>query len=166
MAAIVTHDAFGLPGRSRGVKNVQRIGCVYDHALVRARSGNGLVPVDIAAANQLCPLLGTLQDDAKVRCMRRQLNCLIEQRFVGNNTVWFDAAGRRDNCFRFGIIDAHSKFVCGETAEHHRMNSTDSRAGQNGYYCLGNHRHIDDDAITLTDAVGSKDAREQRGFIS
>ena len=46
----------------------------------------------------------------------------------------------------------------GETAEHNRVDRAKSRSGKHGDDRLRNHRHIDDDTISLADAQGSKSA--------
>ena len=69
MAAIVTHDSFGVSGCSGGVKNVQRIGRVDDDAVMRLCCRHDVLPVDISSGDQVCLLLWSLQDDAGIRFM-------------------------------------------------------------------------------------------------
>jgi hypothetical protein len=44
----------------------------------------------------------------------------------------------------------------GKPAEHHRMHRADPRAGQHRLQRLGDHRHVDDDAVALFHALGTQ----------
>jgi hypothetical protein len=49
---------------------------------------------------------------------------------------------------------AHGQFVGGEAAEDDRVDRAQPRAGQHRLQRLGHHRHVDDDAVALLDALG------------
>ena len=63
-----------------------------------------------------------------------------------------DAAARRKDQLRLGILDAGREFFRGKAAEHHRMHRADPRAGQHRDHGFRHHRHIEDDAVALGDA--------------
>ena len=52
-----------------------------------------------------------------------------------------------------------------KTTENHRVDRTDSGAGKHRDDCLGDHRHVDDDTITLGDSETLQDSGEDRHFI-
>ena len=91
---------------------------------------------------------------------------LIEQRFIGNDAGHLDAAGSRNDDFGFGIIDAHGQFLGRKSAEHHRMNCPEARAGQHGDDGLRNHRHVDQDPIAFDDPLGSQSSGKPGDFIA
>ncbi len=57
-----------------------------------------------------------------------------------------------DDQARARVLDAIADGIEGEAAEHHRMHRADPRAGLHGDDRLGNHRHVDHDAVAATDA--------------
>ena len=77
---------------------------------------------------------------------------LVEQRLVLHDAAGLDAAARRKNQFRLGVLDAGCEFLRGKTAEHHRMHRADARAGQHRKHRFRHQRHIEDDAVALGDA--------------
>ena len=58
-----------------------------------------------------------------------------------------------DDDLRAAILDPAGKRVGGEAAEHDRMDRTDTGAGERGIGRLGDHRHIEGDAVALGDAL-------------
>ena len=77
---------------------------------------------------------------------------LVEQRLVLHDAAGLDAAARRKNQFRLGVLDAGRELFRGKTAEHHRMHRADPRAGQHRKHRFRHQRHIEDDAVALGDA--------------
>ena len=156
MAAIVADHALGHAGGAGGVENIQRIGG-GDRRARRALAGGHRVgaqrrPIMVAAFDQVGLELRALQDDAGLRLMRGERDRLVEQRLVGHDAVDFDAAGRRQDQLRLGVVDAGGELLGGEAAEHHRMHRAEPRAGQHADHRLMHHRHVDDDAVALADA--------------
>ena len=49
----------------------------------------------------------------------------------------------------FAVVNAPGQRVSGKTTEYHGVNRTDPRARQHGHRCLGNHRHVNGDAIAF-----------------
>ena len=62
-----------------------------------------------------------------------------------------DAAARRDDDHRLGVLDAGRELGRGEPAEHHRVHRPQPGAGEHRDDGLGHHRHVDDDAVALLD---------------
>jgi hypothetical protein len=56
----------------------------------------------VAARNEICRNFGALQDNAAVGLVLGQFNGFIEQGFVGDDAIDFDAAGGRDDEFGLG----------------------------------------------------------------
>ena len=51
-----------------------------------------------------------------------------------------------------GVLNSRRQFLGRKTAEHHRMDRPDTRAGQHRDQRLRDHGHVDDDAIAAADA--------------
>jgi hypothetical protein len=51
------------------------------------------------------------------------------------------------------VVDAGGKLVRGETAEDHRMHGAEPRGGEHCQGGFRNHRHVDEDAVALFDAL-------------
>ncbi len=163
--AVVAHDALGLTGRSRRVKNVERIGGCHGYAVV-GRSGIHLrLPVEIAARVQLCALLRTLHDDALVRLVLGEVDGLVEQRLVLDDAPRLDPAGRRDDHLGACIVDAHGELVGGETTENDRVHGAEPRAREHRDHGLRNHGHVDDDAIAPADSLGGQHTGKSRHLV-
>jgi hypothetical protein len=64
------------------------------------------------------------------------------------------------------VVDAGSQLVRGEAAEHHRMDGAQARAGQHRHHGLGDHRHVDDDAVPALDALAAERAGEARHLVA
>ena len=60
----------------------------------------------------------------------------------------------RDDKARGAILDAAGEALGREAAKHHRMHSTDARAGEHGIGRLGDHWQIDGDAVAFAHAIG------------
>ena len=52
----------------------------------------------------------------------------------------------------------------GKTAEHHRVDRADTGAGQHGKGGLGDHRHVDQDAVALFNSEILEDGRHAHDF--
>ena len=121
----------------------------------------GFAPVVVAAFRQRRLALRALQDEAGRRLVLGELDRLVEQRLVGNDAGALDAAAGREDDLRLGVVDAGGELLGGETAEHHRMDGADARAGEHGDHRLRHHRHIEDDAVALGDAEVAQHGAEQ-----
>jgi len=78
-----------------------------------------------------------------------EINCFVQQRFVGNDLFHLDTTGCRENHFWLGIINPCSQLFCSKTTKNHRMHSATPGTGQHGNHCLRHHGHIDEYAISL-----------------
>ena len=170
VAAIVAHDALGLAGRAGGVDDVERVGGgdrhAFDVAPGIARRTDMLGIVEVAAGQQIADQLLALQDQAFVRRAFRQRDRLVEQRLVGDDAAGLEAAGRRDHHLRLRVVDAGGELLRGEAAEHHRMHGADAGAGEHGDRRFGDHRHVDDDAVALADAVVAQHRGQRHHLVA
>ena len=123
-----------------------------------------LAPVVVAALRQRRLALRALQDEAGVRLVRGEPDRLVEQRLIGNDAGAFDAAACRQDHLRLAVVDAGGEFLGRETAEHHRMDGADARAGQHREHRLRHHRHIENDDVALLDAEVAQHGAEQLHF--
>ena len=89
----------------------------------------------------------------------------IEQRLVFDQAAGLDAAARRQHQLGLGVVDAGRELLGGETAEHHRVDGADARAGEHGEQRLGDHRHVDDDAVALADAEIDERRGKRRDLV-
>ena len=76
-----------------------------------------------------------------VHLVRGKLDCVVEQRLVLHEATRLQAAARRKDQFRLGIVDPGCKLSGCETAEHHGMHRADPRAGQHRRHSLQHHRY-------------------------
>ena len=165
VAAIVAHHALGNARRARGVEDVERIGGGDRHAF----AGLGVVdrvlphfaPVVVAAFHEVGLALRALQDEAGRGLVLGEIDRLIQQRFIGDDARALDAAARRQDHVRLGVVDAGGELFRREAAEHHRMHGADARAGEHGEHRFRHHRHVDDDDVAFLDAEVAQDGAEQ-----
>ena len=68
--------------------------------------------------------------------------------------------------FGLAVVDAGRELVGGKSAEHHRMDGAEPRAGQHRDHRLRHHRHVDDDAVALGDAEIAQDAGQRLVSVS
>ena len=77
--------------------------------------------------------------------LRRRINIGLEPHtFAATHTF---VCG--DDNIRFAVMNTPCQRLGRETTEHHGVNCPDSRAGQHGHRCLGNHRHVNRYAIAF-----------------
>ena len=154
MAAIVAHHALRLPGRARGVEDVERVGGLERHAFDRAsvRLGDRLRIVMIAAGDEVAALFLALQDEARFRLVLGVVDRRVEERLVADDAPGLDAAGGGDDELRLGVVDARRKLRRGEASEHDGVDRAEARAGEHRGRCFRDHRQIEDDAVALLDA--------------
>ena len=118
------------------------------------------VPVDVAAGDQVGGGLLALEDDAEVGLVRREVDRGIEERLVAHHAAGLDAAGGGDDRLRPGVVDAHGELGRGEAAEDDGVDRAEAGAGEHRHQRLGNHRHVEDDAVTLADPARREAAGE------
>ncbi len=161
--AVVAHHAFRRAGSARGVEDVERIGGLDGNAAglaaARLRVGYRRGPVVVAAGNHVGLGHRPLQHQHGLRLVAGQLDGAVEQRLVGDDAAGLDAARRRQDGGRLGVLDARGKLRRGEAAEHHRVDGADAGAGQHGDHRFRHHRHVDDDPVALLDPQVLQHAR-------
>ncbi len=165
VAAVVTHHALGLAGGSRRVQDVERIRGSHGNAIVGRGGVHLLLPIEVAAGHELGLPGRALHDDALSRFVCGERDGVVQQRLVVDDSPRLDAAGCRYDHFRLRVVDAHRELVGGEPAEHHRVHRAKARARQHRDHRLGNHGHIDKDAIAFADALGREHAGEVRHLV-
>ena len=166
MPAVVAHHAFRHAGGAGGVEDVQRVRGLQRHAIHRrGRRGHDL-PIEIAARRQLAAMHVTLQHHAVRRCMRRQRQCLIQQRLVRHHALHLDAAAGREHHRRLCVIDAHRQFMRCKAAEHHAVHRADASARVHADQRLWHHGHVDDHAITTLHTQGAQHARKASHLVA
>ena len=168
VAAIVAHHALGNSGRAGGVENVERIGGGDRHAFGCLGEVDGVLPgfapVVVAACHEVRLALRALQDQTGGGLVLGEIDRLVEQRLVGDDAGALDAAARRQDDLRLGVVDAGGQLLGREAAEHHRMDGAEPRAGQHAEHRFRHHRHIEDDAVAFGDAEVAQHGAEQLHF--
>lgn len=72
--------------------------------------------------------------------------------FVGDDFAGAAAGVGADDDFGFGVVDAAGEADAGEAAEDDGVDGADAHAGEHGEGGLGDHGHVDEDAVALADA--------------
>ena len=169
VAAIVAHHALRLSRRAGRVEHVERIGCRDRHAFHLGTGGLGglyrIAVVDVAAVGQVTTLLLALQDDARPNLVPRHGDRTVEQRLVGDHAARLDAAGCGNDQVGLCVVDTGGEFLGREPAEHHGVDGAEPRAGEHGECRFRDHRHVDDDAIALADALAAYDRGERLDLL-
>ena len=151
------HNALGFAGRARGVKDEQRIFGVHNLDRAVAAGGGHLgLDVHIAAINPSGLIAGVFHHKALhlVRTMQQRGIGVGFQR--GAATTAGGGVGGDDN-FGFGVVDPVGKRIGRETCKYDRMDRADAGACQHGIGRFGDHRQIDDNAVTFANALGPQD---------
>ena len=98
--------------------------------------------------------------------MLSQRDGFIQQRLVFHNPTGLDAARCTDNRFGRRIIEPHRKLVRCKATEHNRVDCPEPGTGKHCDHCFGNHRHINNDPVALTDAASGQHARKGRDRVT
>ncbi len=158
MTRRMAHHALGLTRRARGIKDIDRVMTLDRHAIGGRGVARDPVPVEIAIRDQFGRLLFALQDDAGIGLVRSLIDGPVQKRLVGDDAPRLQPAGRGYDSAGPGVVDAHGQFMRREAAEDDRMDRPQPRAGQHRLQRLGNHGHVDDDAVAFPDASGAQRA--------
>ena len=166
VAAVVADDALRHARRPRRVEDVERIGRGHGHARRGRGAGDEVPPVEVAPLRERRRRLGPLEDHAAFRLVGGQREGAVEERLVRHGAVHLDAAGRGEDELRLGVVDALGELVRREAAEDDRVDRAEARAGEHRHHRLGDHRHVDEDAVALLDAPPAERAREARHRVA
>ena len=153
MPAIIADDTFGFSRRAGGVEDIERVGGGYRDAIGLMAIGLGLahqgLPLNVTSGRELGGFLRALKNNHGFGLMLRDLDRLIDQRFIMNHATRLDAAGGGEDQFGFAIVKTGCEFPRGKATKDNRVNRTNPRTRQHGEQRLGDHRHIDDDAVAF-----------------
>ena len=166
MAAVVADDPLRLARRAGGVEHVERIGRRDLDALGRGDrvAAHHRRPVDVVLPELGLHLLA-LEDDAVVGLVGAAPDRRVEHRLVGDRPVRLDAARGGDDDLGRRVLDARGELGRGEAAEDDRVDRADPRAREHRDERLGDHRHVDDDAIALVDPERPQHPGELRDLL-
>lgn len=106
-----------------------------------------------------------MHDDAGRRLPSGEINGGVQQRLIGDGATGLQSTGSGDNQLGAGIVNTCGKFLRRKSAEDNRMDRAEPRTGEHGDNSLRHHRHIDDDAVALHNAVTLKNTGEGRHFV-
>ena len=153
MAAGMAHHALGLAGCPRSIEDVGWVIALDRFAIGGGDAGLEAVPVQIPAGDQGCDLLFALEDHAEIGFVGCLVDGAVQKRLVMDDAPRFEPARGGDDRARFRVVDPHRQFMRGEPAEDDRMHRADPGAGQHRLQRLGDHRHVEDDAVALGHAA-------------
>ena len=164
VAARGVDDAFRLARRARRVEEVEEILGV--HRLGGAPGLDALdevVPPDVAPGLHADGLARPLEDDDALhaRALLERLVGVLLERHRRAPPV---AAVGRDHERGVRVVDAIAHRLGREAAEDHRVRGADPGARQHGDRHLGDHRHVDGDAVALLHAVALERGGEALDF--
>src|SRR3990172_1457086 len=147
VAALGMHDAFGFPGGTGGVEDVQHVLCMHDGWFAFGRvSVEDLVVPDVATLGHRHLVAGPANHDRVLDGWATDQGH-IRVRFERNHVSPPPSTVLGDNHLGFGIDDPARQGVGGETPEHDGMRRTDPGARQHGDGEFGDHAEIDRYAV-------------------
>ena len=152
VAAGRVHDALRLRGRARRVQQVQQVFAVHvlGRTLRICRGDQVGVPM-VATVDHVDRLIDALDDD-HVLDRRRVGQRRIDVRLQHRRRAAPEPTVGRDHDLALGVVDAVDQRVRAEATEHDGVRRTDAGARQHRHRQLGDHRHVDGDAVALLHA--------------
>ena len=161
MAAGVALHAFRRAGGAAGVEDVAGLAGLEPHARhgrVDVR-GTQRVPVEVATVSALERCETAIEHDRVRGLVTREPERLVEQRLVGDDLACTRSRVGRQHHLRRRIVDARRETGRCEAAEHHRVDRTDARAREHREQRFGDHRHVDQHAVTARHGERSEHRR-------
>ena len=168
VAAGVALHALGLAGGSRGIEDVRRRRRFEpddrhlrtDKLLTQARV------IDVAASHLGKARVKSAIDHQDLgRLVPGLRDRFVEQMLVRNRlAAAHSGVGRNDQLGR-RVVDAGRQRTGGKAAEDHRVDRANARTGEHRESRLGNHRHVDQHAVALTDAQALHHRRHAHHFL-
>ncbi len=160
-------DALGLAGRTRRVQDEEWIlgAHLFEHAwLADLGRGDLVVPPRVAARFHIDLARATLDHDTRVH--RRA----FEQRLIGRDlerdlAPATDALIGRDEEPRAAVLDASAQRRGGEPAKDDRVDRTHTGAREHGDGELGDHRHVEGNAVATLYPFLAEHVREATHLV-
>jgi hypothetical protein len=164
VAAGAVLDALRLAGGTGGVEQEQgMLGIDPFRFADVGLAGADIVPPLVAAGHHVAGTAGALEDDDGLDRLAAAHGDAVVDRGLQRNVLAAAAllvGGDHGN--RAGILDALLHALGGEAAEHHRVDRADAGAGLHGDHAFDRHRHVDQDAVALLDALRTQRIGELR----
>ena len=163
-------DALGLARGAGGVEQVQRVfGVERFRGVGGGLLGDDLVPPHVALGVPSDVDAGAADDedllhrgggaiDARQLAPERLVDRGLERR--GLTTAELPVGG--DDDLRLRVVDAGAQRGGGEPGEHDRVGQAEARAGEHRDIGLGDHRHIDGDAVAGDESERGEVVRRAR----
>ena len=157
-------NAFGFSGRTGGVEDEQRVFGIEGFGVVGGGGfGGEVVPPKVTAFFHFDVLSGALEDDDGFDIFGF-FQGGIDIVFEGDGFATAPAAVGGDDEFGAGVFEPVGDGVGGKPAKDDRMHGADAGAGEHGNGGLGNHRHVDEDAVARANAAGGEGIGELADF--
>ena len=156
VAAGAVLDALRLAGRTGGVEQEQRMLGIDPLGLAGlGLVGDDFVLPDVAAGDHVAGAAGALEDDDGLDLMAGRPGS------SASSTAGFRGMFLPPRHCSSAVMTAtapasrmrSSQRLGGEAAEHHRVDGADAGAGLHGDDAFDRHRHVDQDAVALLDAL-------------
>ncbi len=153
IAAGGVDDALGRACRSRCIKDEKRVFRIDGFGGALGRDAfDRLVQPDVATLRPGDLAAGAL-DDQHMPNSRGLLKRLVDVGLQRHLAAAAQALVRRNDDLALRVIDAAGDGVGRETAEHHRVDRAEPRAGEHRVRGFRDHRQIDGDAVALLHAM-------------
>ena len=154
VAAGGVDDALGLSGGAGGVEDEQRVlGVERLRMCARSTPASTMschhrsrpsVHVDVDA--------GAADDQHVLDGCRTAVDRFVDGVLEGGGLAAAPLPVGGDDQLGFGVVDARAQRAGGEAGEHHRVGRAEAGAGEHGDDGLGDHRHVDRDAVAGDEA--------------
>ena len=148
--------ALGFAGGAGGVQDEQRVFGVHRHrrafgALAFHGLGEGLVAPFHHVAGSRCALI----HQHRVHCLAAaQVQSIVDDALEGQFAATAHLVVGSDHGHGAHVHDAVLHRLGAEAAKHHAVRGANAGAGLHGHHALDGHGHVDQDAVTLLDALG------------
>ena len=154
--------ALGLAGRARSVEDEQRMLRVDPGRLaVLCLTLDHVVPPFVARRLHVDGGAGAfVHDHVSDFLAAAHRDCLVHRGLERNFLAAAELSVGGDDLGRARVDDPFLQALRGKAAEHHRVRRADTRAGLHRGHHLDRHRHVDEDAVALLDAVRLQRVRE------
>ena len=156
--------ALGFAGRAAGVEDEERMFAVERlGGAIGGGVGHQFVPPEIAARLHVDLLIAAIEDDALLdgrRLRQGGIDVLLER----HDLAAPPAAVGGDDQPGLGVVVAVGDGVGAEAAEDDGVHRADAGTGEHGDGQLGDHRHVDGDAVAGLDAQSFEHVGELADF--